>query len=332
MHFVLLRLVLLAGAALLLIACVAPVTAPAASTEMDTSSSTTLKAIKVDAVSLDPAAEFWANAPALTVPTVGTTEEAPDGPPVTMWAAYDAQNIAMRFEWEDATESMMKNAWTWDGAGFTKSGDEDRLQLIFAIENNPEFSSKGCAALCHNMDPDESKWFMGSEDPALRFDVIHWKAARTDPYGQADDQWIGVRTDPTAESGRVSDAKESGGYKDNVNEAGDGPAVMHGSDPAAAFIMAGEEVPVDTGALTVGQVIPGFTLSPFVGSRGDQTVQATWSDGKWVVVVMRALDTGHDDDVVFTPPKAYPFGLSITDNGGGTDHTNAPDVLTLAWE
>jgi hypothetical protein len=47
---------------------------------------------------------------------------------------------------------------------------------------------------------------------------------------------------------------------------------------------------------------------------------------------MRPLDTGHDDDVVFTPPKSYPFGLSITDNGGGTDHTNAPDVLTLEWQ
>jgi len=47
---------------------------------------------------------------------------------------------------------------------------------------------------------------------------------------------------------------------------------------------------------------------------------------------MRALDTGHDDDVVFTPPKPYPLGLSVTNNGGGLEHTNAPDVLTLEWQ
>ena len=318
---------------LLLAACAGaspPAGAPA--TASDEASATTLTAVKVEAVTVDGTDATWEKAPVLSVSTVGATEDAADGPDVHVQAMYDDQTLALRFEWADATESVMKAAWTWDGTAFTKSGDEDRVQLIFPIANDPEFSGKGCAAICHNMDADPDTWYMSSNDEALSYDVIHWKSARTNPYLQADDQVIRVRADPEAESGRVGDAKEGGGYADNINEAADGPSSMHATDPAAQFIMRGEEVPLDTGALAAGAVIPGFVLSPFTGSRGDQTAQGTWLDGTWVVVVKRSLDTGHDDDVVFTPPKAYPFGLSITDNGGGTAHTIVPDILTLTWQ
>lgn len=174
---------------------------------------------------------------------------------------------------------------------------------------------------------------MGTESADQRYDLWHWKSTRTNLVGQSDDQWVSDLVDPSdVESPRRGDAKESGGYKDNLNEAGDGPAFVHPTDPAAKFIPVGEEIAVDTSALENGAVIPGFLLAPAVGSRGDIAANGVWQDGKWVVVLVRALDTGHDDDVIFTPPKLYPFGLSITNNGGGLDHTNVPDVLTLEWQ
>lgn len=293
----------------------------------------TLTAIQVDTVAADSAAAFWTDAPVLTVETKGAYEGAEAGPAVRVQAAYDAQSIALRFEWADAEASIMKHAWSWDGSTFTAGGDEDRVQLLWSIGNNADFASKGCTGACHNMDADQAKWWMGSESADVRYDLWHWKAARTNPVGQSDDQWISVLEDVAdMESSRHGDAKESGGYADNLNADADGPAFMHGTDRKAALLLSGEEVALDTSKLAAGDVVPGFVLAPAVGSRGDLTAKGEWQDGKWVVVLMRALDTGHDDDVVFTPPKAYPFGLGITNNGGGTAHTVAPEVLTLEWQ
>jgi hypothetical protein len=318
---------------LLLAACVAPPAgAPTAEATAETGG-TTVTAVKVDAVATDGAAAFWADAPVLTVHTVSPIEGEPAGPDVNIQAVYDGANLAMRFEWADEAESLKKHLWTWDGNAFTQSGNEDRVQLLWPIENNPDFASKGCAAACHNQDPDQAKWWMGTESPDLRYDLWHWKSTRTHLVGQSDDQWVSDLADPNdVESPRRGDAKESGGYSDNINEAGDGPAFVHPSDPAALFIPKGGEVAIDISTLENGATIPGYLLAPAVGSRGDINATGVWADGKWVVVLMRALDTTHDDDVIFTPPKAYPFGLSVTNDGGGTDHTNAPDVLTLEWQ
>jgi hypothetical protein len=44
------------------------------------------------------------------------------------------------------------------------------------------------------------------------------------------------------------------------------------------------------------------------------------------------LNTGNDDDAVFTPSKQMPIGVALFDNSGDLEHTVAPDVLTLAWK
>ena len=98
------------------------------------------------------------------------------------------------------------------------------------------------------------------------------------------------------------------------------------------FILAVQEVDIDPSKLETGAVVPGYIVEKLVGSRGDISANGKWEDGKWVVVIVRDLDTGHDDDAVFIPPKPISFGLSVIDNGGGLDHTNAPDVLTLEWQ
>ena len=100
----------------------------------------------------------------------------------------------------------------------------------------------------------------------------------------------------------------------------------------SAFIMSGEETEIDVTRLAENAIVPGYVLSPFQGSRGDIASNGAWVDGKWVVVLTRALDTGNDDDVVFTPPKKYPFGVAVVDEGGGLDHTVSPEVLTLEWQ
>jgi|GEM_PF-564890 len=293
----------------------------------------TLTAVKVDATVLDAAAAYWADAPVLDVQTKAAKEGNPDGPIVKLQAAYDGESIVIRSEWADPNESLSKAAWTWDGSAFAKTGDEDRIMIAWPIGNNADFASKGCTAACHNLSANEDEWWMGSEDAAVRYDSWHWKSTRTNPVGYSDDQWWSVLTDPADPgSSRPSDAKDSGGYADNVNEDASGPKFMSSKGTKEQFILAGDEVAIDTGALATADIIPGYVLAAAVGSRGDIEANGVWADGKWIVVQRRALNTSHDDDTTFIPPKPMPFGLAVVDNGGGLPHTVGPDVLILEWQ
>jgi hypothetical protein len=295
--------------------------------------SNTLTAVKTDSVALDAAAGFWANAPKLEVATKAAKKGAADGPAVILQAAYDAKSIAIRLEWADTTNSNLNKAWIWDGSTFTRSVDlGDRMGVLFPIGNNPQFATKGCTAACHNTETDEKKWWMGSESADQRFDLWQWTAASTNPVGQAQDEWMGNQTDPAEmESATHSDALTSGGSLSNVNKAKDGPAFM-GTDLTSNFIITGQQVAIDTSKLAKGAVIPPSILAPWVGSRADVQAKGNWQDGKWVVVLLRALDTGHDDDLVLTPPKAYPLGIAVFDHTDLEGHTTTADAVTLEWK
>ncbi|MEZ4866056.1 MAG: ethylbenzene dehydrogenase-related protein [Caldilineaceae bacterium] len=321
---------------LMSVAC-APPTNTAASSSAGASTAATsnnvLTAVKVDAVSLDDAAAYWSDAPVLTVPTKASEEGKADGSDVNLQAVYDDTSLVLRLEWADTTHSVINKPWTWDGATFARTKElGDRLGIVFPIENNSTFASKGCAGMCHNSDADVNKWWMGSDSADLRYDLWQWTAASTNPVGQFNDEWIGVQTDPAnAESATHPDAS-GGGSLSNTNDAKDGPRYMSSVDIAASIILTGEQVALDTSKLTAGAIIPASVLAPWTGSRGDIQVNGTWNDGKWVLVVMRALETGNDDDVVLTPPKAYPLGVAVFDQAEHYAHTVAPDVITLEWK
>ncbi len=292
----------------------------------------TLTAVKVSATTLDPAAADWAKSPALEIATKAAKEGNPDGPVVKLQAIYDGSTIAIRSEWADDGLSI-KKPWVWDGSAFSQSGDEDRILFTFPIQNNAEFASKGCTAACHNTSDNDKEWWMGSDDPALTYDAWQAKSTRTLPAGYVDDKWWGVQEDPAdIESSRHGDAKDSGGEKNNATEDGSGPAFMSPSGPGPQPIMAAEAVALDMAKLAAGDMIYGYLLEKPTGSRGDIEANAAWADGKWVVVLRRALNTGHEDDVVFSPPKQQPFGTAVLNGVGGMNHTVAPEVLTLEWK
>ncbi len=320
----------------------APAAAPAASGSGSNASSSaapggkanTLTAVKVDAASTDGAAGFWANAPVLTVHTKASEKGKADGPDVNVQAAYDAKSIAVRLEWADTTNSIINKPWTWDGSAFTRTTElGDRMGVMFPIENNANFASKGCAGICHNQDEKAEKWWMGTDSKDERLDLWQWTAASTNPVNQAQDEWISVQTDPkNMESGTHPDAQKGGGSASNVNKEKNGPLYMNGKDITASIIITGEQAPIDTSKLAKGAHIPSSVLGPWTGSRGDIQAKGVWKDGKWVVVLLRALDTGNDDDLVLTPPKAYPLGVAVFDQAEHFAHTVAPEVITLEWK
>ena len=296
-----------------------------------TSPPNTLTAVKVDAAAMDAAASFWANAPKTEIATKAADKSAKDGPKITLQAVYDSKNVVVRAEWADSTENTTRNAWTYNGTAFTRAGAQDRFAMNFPMGNYASFSSKGCAVACHSTDPDEAKWWMGSESPDERYDVWHWKSSETGLVNQVDDQWWGPKDTITSTTGRKNDAG-TGGPVTNASADGKSPKFMNGKAPDAKLILSGEEIPLDVTKLKAGAVIPGYVLAPFKGSRGDIASKATFANGKWVLVFTRPLSTGNADDLVFTPPKAVPFGLAVFDNAGDNDHTVSQEVLTLAWK
>ncbi len=293
----------------------------------------TLVALRVDQVPLEGDDETWQKAPKLVVETKEVKLQDPqNGPAITLQATYDSRDLSIRIEWNDATQNIYMNAWTWDGVSFFKTGEEDRVIFQFPIENDPDFSSKGCAAVCHNQESNPEKWYMAANAASFRYDQWHWKATRTNPVRQADDKWLGMRANPSdTESAHYGDKIESGGEKLNRNHDRNGPEYMNGKDLESPYIFAGQEVPLDVSLLQPGDIIPGYILSPMKGSRGDISASGNWEDGRWVVVLVRSLNTGHDDDVIFIPPKPIPFGVAIMENSGGYDHFVSEKVLTLVW-
>ena len=293
----------------------------------------TLTAVKTDSVSMDSGAAFWANSPKVDVATTAANGNNVAGPAVTLQAAYDGKSIALRLEWADTTDSALNKAWIWDGSAFKRSGDlGDRMGVLFPMGNDPAFASKGCTAACHNSGTDQEKWWMGSDNADTRYDLWQWTAAGSNPVGQAQDEWMGAQEDPAdMESATHGDALESGGSLSNVNAAKDGPAFM-GADLTSSFIISGQQVAIDTTKLTKDMAIPASALSPWVGSRGDVQAKGEWKDGKWVVVLMRALDTGHDDEVVLTPPKPYTLGVAVFDHIDLLGHSITSDAVTLNWK
>jgi len=305
----------------------------------ESASPTDLVAVKKAPATLagdDPA---WREADATTIKTTVVVGSEATGPnDVAVQALYSDTDIWFRFEWADSSEST--RAWVYDGTAWKKSPDnEDRLGLYWEITPNADFQTRGCAALCHSSDTEPiDKWYMIAPEASGTFDNWHWKSARSNPVGQADDKFLtGALSDPAdIESANKGDAKESGGYKDNVAEDGKGPAKMQ--DPAvkpsagSSALLVAEAVTLDVSKLKAGDKVPRELVEHWTGSRGDIETIGTWSGGKWVVVFHRKLDTGHDDDVKFSVGETYPFGLSVFNNLDGYNHTVSKGVYTLKFK
>ena len=78
-------------------------------------------------------------------------------------------------------------------------------------------------------------------------------------------------------------------------------------------------VPFDPGATFLrGDLLPRRVLRQATGSRGDVNAYGLWSDGKWTVTFVRALDTGNPDDHAFVAGGIHSISLAVFD-----DHTTS---------
>lgn len=311
-----------------------------------------LVAVSVDtAPILDGAADdaAWADAPELTISVSGGYNNY--GTDARLKAVYTADSVFFLLTYEDPTMSFFRSPWQKQEDGSwkqvkdpdDKGGDnnlyyEDKFALIWNINNSiTNFNTSGCFSACHagengDLKPYGNKYTASEGETG---DIWHWKSIRND--GQIDDQyldWTRFDSEKAKEAGRKSDAKDSGGYFDNIatmpdptdasktvpdkSKPGFTSATIDMTTGAPGYILDSEKVALDQAtldALPVGAYLPAIIKSPIVGDRGDISAAWQWSDGVWTIEFGRKLDTNSATDVQFTDLTAqYYFGLAIFEN------------------
>jgi hypothetical protein len=294
--------------------------------------SVTAAKVKEAPVSFDDA--VWQKAKAVNVPFEGKEKFAGKNASVTTKAVYTDQAIYFLFSWQDPTRSVTKGAWTYDGQKWShQKGNEDRISLLFEINRINKFASKGCAIVCHVPEgaPDAKNGKFGTSSAAEKGDLWHWKAARSDPAGFADDTWLTVISEK--KGGRKSDAGKGG---DTKNQTADKSMPKYMLAPGKKLVkndilLVSHAVEInDYSVFKPGDIITYRMPKIPQGSRGDIKALSRYADGSWDVILYRQLDTGHEDDVAFNSRKKYNFAIALFDDSGDEDSYDS-EVLRLQF-
>jgi hypothetical protein len=287
--------------------------------------------VKAEPTGLDD--QVWSTAKAIEVPFEGKEQFAGKKASVTTKAVYTGDSIFFLFKWADPTLSISKEAWKYDGLKWSHmQGNEDRISLLFEINRIKNFATKGCAVTCHvpqgATNAKEGKF--GTLSEAEKGDLWHWKSARSDPAGVADDTWL-TKTD-MKKSGRKSDKGKSGDTR-NMTEDKTKPKYMLAPGKKLAkndILLTSHAVEIsDYSVFKAGDTITYRMPNVPEGSSADIKAISQWVNGQWTVLLSRKLDTGHDDDVAFNPKKKYNFAMALFDDSGDE---NSYDSETITLE
>lgn len=235
----------------------------------------------------------------------------PDPLPVDMRAFYTRKELFLRLSWPDSTRDEGIMEWRFDGEKWVNSGGmEDGFGLLWDVAGHfPRFT---CAVACHLHDFGVSRGgFRASNKMKLAkkeewLDFWNWKAQRTSRYGFADDRYL----DSEGMHGNVSGELFVENSRTRL-EKGDLPPFAEGDAP----IYDAEGLPVVKKFRPAGSTAPGYLTERPTGGRADVAAFTTWANGRWTVILRRALETGDHRDATFMPGgKALFFGLSVMDH------------------
>ena len=277
---------------------------------------------------------IWQEAKEIQVPLEGKAKFAGKKLIVRTRAVYTYEDLYFRFAWKDATRSVTKAAWQFNGQKWShQKGNEDRLALLFEITRIKNFGSQGCTATCHGPYRHPLRDYKFSTGTAAeKGDLWHWKAARTDPYQHADDQWLTV---PNEQTGRRNDAGKGGDVR-NETEDKSKPLYMQDATRKPSkpgFLLMDEAVKItDYSGFKAGDIIPYRLPQNLIGSRGDIKAFSRHANGGWTLMLYRPLDTDHEDDAIFDPRKMYSFAMAVFDDSGDEDSYDIETTITLKFK
>jgi len=191
-------------------------------------------------------------------------------------AVHTGNQIFIMVRYPDSDESRLHRSWRWDSEQerYISAGDREDVLVL--------------------------KWWLEGDSPTLstsagqpyRADIWYWKACRTDPVGFADDK---IQILDSISSARSQKITSPAGKTMYLTRRGDDGTSSYATEIPGSF---------------QGDKIPRFKISRPTGSRADIRARGRWADGWWVIEFARALDTGHDDDVVLRAGDRHFFGVS----------------------
>lgn len=302
--------------------------------ELEGAGKQTVNAKLVDKGPTDLDDSVWQQAQGVQIPFEGKERFEGKKASVTTKAVYTKDSIYFLFKWDDSTLSVTKGTWKFESDKWTHiKSNEDRISLLFEINRINNFATKGCTVLCHVPEgaPNAKDGKFGTNSAAEKGDLWHWKAARSDPAGVADDTWVTAISEK--EGGRKSDAGNGGDMK-NMTEDKSKPMYMlaPGKQPGKhGIILAVDAVPItDYSIFKEGDTITYQMPKNHEGSRADIKAVSRYSGGGWTVMLSRKLHTGNEDDAAFNPRKKYSFAMALFDDSGDEDSYDS-EVLTLEF-
>jgi len=233
----------------------------------------------------------WSDAIPIEVIATGNTE--PDRVvAIEVRSVHTNREIAFLFRWADETktDTYRKYIWFEDASKpDLVGGPDDQIAL--------KFNMSGPVLSCMLA----GRVYMD--------DVWHWKAARTNPAGYAQDRRFVIERVEAATidapghyvahngtSVRVTWLEDAG--RPLVNEVSAPPLENNG--------------PAET-----------FELGEPSGSQADIGAKGVWEAGYWTVEMSRRFDTGHHvDDAVIDPGRTSKFAVAVFDASEGQVHAN----------
>ncbi len=287
--------------------------------------------------------ETWLQSPILEVPIE-------KGPIVKVQAVYDEKNIYFLLRWADEEANREKDLWHFDGKKWERKGEEDRLAMMWNIDNSIlDFNIHACGITCHDTDKNKQLHKMYTNADVEFADLWDWGASTSNPLGFAEDRYldnqkfesktgqrdilssfIGLSVS-VSKGGIHQDSSPDPGSEDNTNDRNTRPIYMF--DPSKAgpseSLLTNENSMLieDYSIFKKGQIIPGHIVRPLTGSRGDIRARGRHKNGMWTLELKRALNTGNTDDVQFSLAKSYYFGIAVFNNTRQDNHKKSAKCL-----
>jgi hypothetical protein len=241
----------------------------------------------VDGMSAD-----WATITATTVPLTGSL----DLKKVDLKTAVFKDNVYFLLQWQDTTKDEHHKPYIWNDKKkkYDKgSQKEDRLAIQFAMTG--EYSAN---------------WFSGKPFTA---DTWHWKSARTNPLGLAQDKMTVVLTDKVKKA-----------YKKTL-PSGTTIYIQRPADKGSRLYKTKRYRKKDK------DIMPKYVMvDKATGSIADVKAKGVWANNQWTLEMQRQLNTGNADDAIFTKGQAIKGAIAVFDRSGDENH-NISDTLVFAF-
>ncbi len=278
---------------------------------------------------------LWEKSKAIDIPFEGKESFAGRRTHVTTKAVYTKDSIFFLYKWKDTDLSITKEAWKYEGGKWIhQKGNEDRISMLFEIDRINNFATKGCAIVCHVPDgaANAKDGKFGTLSAVEKGDLWHWKAARSDPAGYADDTWLTVISEK--KGGRKGD-KGIGGDKKNITDDKSRPRYMAAPGKSLGkngILLASHAVEItDYSVFKDGDTITYRMPKNFTESYADIKADSRYAHGEWTVMLSRKLDTGNTDDTAFNTKRKYNFAMALFDNSGDEDSYDS-EVIILKFK